>query len=110
MNVDRGVLIALATGGSRKNEIRNFLRCAKLTDDLHVVERGPELRSIRKPQDSPSVVQCRPLVANLLRGCRTESKGDEEERPNSHEAIVRLARDDANVTSVAELITVETSS
>ena len=78
MDVDRGFLIAFGTGGSRQNEIRKFLRCAKLTDDLHVVERGLELRSIRKAQDSP-------LVAHLLRGCRTQGKGDEEERPNSHD-------------------------
>ena len=85
MDVDRGFLIAFGTGGSGENEIRKFLGCANLTDDLHVVERGLELRPITEAQDSRHVSRCRSLVANLLRGCRTEREGDEEERPNSHD-------------------------
>ncbi len=85
MDVDRGVLIAVGTGGSGENEIRKFLCRAKPTDDPHVVERGLELRSIRQAQDSRYVSRWGPLVAHLLRGCHTESKGDEEERPNSHD-------------------------
>src|ERR1039458_9773815 len=55
MDVDRGVLIAFGTGGSGENEIRKFLGCANLTDDLHVVERGLELRPITEAQDSRHV-------------------------------------------------------
>lgn len=86
MDVDRGVLVAFGTGGPRKNEIRKFLRCAKLADDPHVVERGSELRTIRKREDSQHVGRCRRLVAKLLRRCcHTESKSYEEERPNGHD-------------------------
>src|ERR1700731_5483752 len=77
MDVDRRVLIAFSTGGSCKNKIRKFLRCAKLTDDLHVVKRGLELRSIRKVQNPRLISQCLPLIAHLLRGCHTGRKGDE---------------------------------
>lgn len=79
MDVDRDVLIAFGAGGSRKNEIGNFLRRAKLADNLHAVERGLELRTIRKVQNPRHISRCRLLFANLLRGCRTERKGDEEE-------------------------------
>lgn len=79
MDVDRGVLIALGTGGSRENEIRKLFRGAKLTDDLHVVERGLEVRPIRKAQDSNQIGRCRRRLTRLLRGSGAQSKSDEEE-------------------------------
>lgn len=78
MDVDRGVFIAPSTGGSRKDEIRKSLRCTKLTDNLHVVKSGFELRSIRKGQRSHHVGWHRRVIPNLPCGSRTESEGDEE--------------------------------
>ena len=53
MDVDRGVLIAFGAGSSRENEIWIALRCAKPTDDLHVVERGFELSIHQKGSGFP---------------------------------------------------------
>ena len=100
MNVDRSIFIAFGAGSTRENEIWIPLRCAKLTDDLHVVQSSLKLRSVSKAQSADGLARCCPLGAHLLPGCSTETEGDEEQRPDTHDGMVRLPSNDSNLTSV----------